>query len=458
MERLQINEGMLWAARYQLVKRLGRGSFASVWLAYDTEAEVEVALKIFAPDTGMEDEDLDNFRDEYRLMFNLNHTNILHINHYDVQDNRPYIVLPFCSNGSAQKLIGRATEEQTWDFLEQVASGLHYLHGQSNRIIHQDIKPANILINSEGRYLISDFGISLRMHKTIVRTMKTSEGFDYERASEKEKLKAVSGTLAYMGPERFTEKPQVVKASDIWSLGASAYELLEGEPPFGEYGGDSQIDIQADQPGLVGKVPAIKAPVSDELKNLIYSCLEETIWPRPTAQRIVEICQARRSVKDAPPPPKPPKPIVWIALAAIALVLVSAVLLIWTMMSEESTDNRQQYATLCAAGDSIVNDLKQGVFNDQELVKVTDVNLKLERAREKYAEALAVNTGEETSTADVNLRMERMDVITDSCRKMTHYADTIAILYNEGRVATADDFKEMQQGLSNNIKKLISNL
>ena len=263
MERLQINEGMLWAARYQLVKRLGRGSFASVWLAYDTEAEVEVALKIFAPDTGMEDEDLDNFRDEYRLMFNLNHTNILHINHYDVQDNRPYIVLPFCSNGSAQKLIGRATEEQTWDFLEQVASGLHYLHGQANRIIHQDIKPANILINSEGRYLISDFGISLRMHKTIVRTMKTSEGFDYERASEKEKLKAVSGTLAYMGPERFTEKPQVVKASDIWSLGASAYELLEGEPPFGEYGGDSQIDIQADQPGLVGKVPAIKAPVSD---------------------------------------------------------------------------------------------------------------------------------------------------------------------------------------------------
>ncbi len=454
MEQLQINEGLRWGpdGRFLLKKRLGRGSFASVWLAYDSMAEVDVALKIFAPDTGLGDEDLDSFREEYCLMFNLNHTNILHINYYDVQDNRPYIVLPFCSNGSAEKLIGRATEEQVWDFMEQVAAGLSYLHGQTGRIIHQDIKPANILINAEGQYLISDFGISLKMHETIADTLSN--------ATEKERLKSVSGTLAYMGPERFDEKPLVVKASDIWSLGASAYELLEGEVPFGEYGGDSQIDIQPDQPGLVGKVPAIKSPVSDELKNLIYSCLEEKTWQRPTAQQIVQTCLNRKAAMLRPSPsPKFPSWIVVTVVAALLVVGVGCWLLIGNGDSSDGDDiYKPQFALLCAVGDSIVNDLKQSVGTDNELVKVTVVNLKLEHAREKYTEALGADDADKALATKLEQRMERLTAISDSCLKMTQLADTITILYNEGRVPTADKFKDIQVQLSDNIKSLISNL
>lgn len=454
MNQLNLTEGSVWAGHYELKKRLGRGSFASVWLAHDQEADIDVAIKIFDPDGGIDTQGLEEFKEEFRLVFNLNHTNVLHISHYDVYEHRPYIILPLCKNGSANDLIGRATEEQVWQFMEEVAAGLDYLHHQPTKIIHQDIKPANILIDDNGHFLITDFGISLKMHETIRRTISAG--------TEQEKLKAISGTLAYMGPERFEEKPRVILASDIWSLGSSAYELLENDVPFGEYGGETQRTTQAGQEGLVGKIPAIKANVSEDLKQLIYKCLDENTWNRPTAAQIVEICRKRREKLTPAPTPPPPPPsskkvgiIIGVAVAVIAVVA----LVFWLLSGRQDTaGNDNAFAGLRASADSIVSNTQLEVARSNRLVETSLINTKLSLAAAKYDDALAQGSGSADEVKQVKERQKKMADIMDSCAVFNHLSDTISELYNEGRVMTADEFKERQASMSETIKNLILGL
>ena len=177
----------------------------------------------------------------------------------------PFLILPYCQNGSAFKYVSSNTpmpEEEAWKVLHDVAAGLAYLHGKIPPIIHQDIKPDNILISDEGRYMITDFGISARIRSTLNR--KTAE--------------MSGGTLAYMGPERFGQNPQPIMASDIWSLGAMMYELMTGNPPYGNHGGMLQKN-GAD-------IPLIEGEYSQRLKDLIYRCVALNTWDRPTAEQI----------------------------------------------------------------------------------------------------------------------------------------------------------------------------
>lgn len=128
-----------------------------------------------------------------------------------------------CAKWVGQKLIGNFDEEQLWDFIEQVASGLQYLH--THDITHQDIKPDNILINSDGQYLIIDFGISTRTRNTLRKSVKGSVG---------------GGTTWYMSNESFGTESSDIHARDIWAFGATLYEIVTGDTPFGQYGGVSQ--------------------------------------------------------------------------------------------------------------------------------------------------------------------------------------------------------------------------
>lgn len=148
-----LNEsGTLFDGRYQLERPIGSGAFSHVWLARDERTGVEVVLKVYTSTQGFDDEGIEMFRREFSLVCNLNHTNILKPFNFDLSEGHPYIVLPYCQRGSAGALIGKMREDELWNFAEQVASGLAYLHRHS--IIHQDIKPANVLINADGQYLI----------------------------------------------------------------------------------------------------------------------------------------------------------------------------------------------------------------------------------------------------------------------------------------------------------------
>ncbi|GAP71190.1 serine/threonine protein kinase [Candidatus Symbiothrix dinenymphae] len=262
---MQLTENTIFADRYRLMRLLGRGGFSEVWLVEDTKLDgAQAALKIYAPGTGLDTDGTALFRQEFKLVSNLNHTNLLRPSHFDEYDNRPYLLMPFCEQGSAKKFVGNITEEQAWSFLHYVAAGLEYLHSQEPPIIHQDIKPDNILLNSKGVFLITDFGISTKARSTLRRSVSDNAG---------------AGTLAYMGPERFGKDPLPIKAGDIWALGASMFELLTGDVPFGEHGGLIQKSG--------AEIPDIKASYSEDLKALVYKCLSEKTWDRPTAGDIV---------------------------------------------------------------------------------------------------------------------------------------------------------------------------
>jgi serine/threonine protein kinase len=264
-----LTEGLLFADRYKFIKQLGRGGFAEVWLAEDNLTGVQVAVKVYAPGTGLDENGIKIFTQEFSVVFDMNHTNLLRPTHYDCFERMPYLIMPYIKNGSAFKYITEGQnipEDECWKMLHDVSAGLAYLHEKQPPLIHQDIKPDNIMIDDEGRYLITDFGISARVRSTI-------RGAQAQEQS--------GGTLAYMGPERFSTTPKPIMASDVWSLGAMMYELMTGTPPFANHGGMLQKN-GAD-------IPIIEEDYSQELKDIVYSCLAKDTWDRPSAKKIEEL-------------------------------------------------------------------------------------------------------------------------------------------------------------------------
>lgn len=268
-----MEQNTIFHNRYKLKKLLGRGQFSEVWLAEDTSTRVDVALKIYAPGTGMDDDGVQMLSREFALVVNAYHENLLRPIFFDVCDRRPYLVLPYCKDGSCSKLIGKMDEDQAWKFIHDVAAGLACLHSYSpDPIIHQDIKPDNIMIGPNGQYMITDFGVSAHSRSAL----RKSVGMNYVGA----------GTTAYMGPERFSKDKTSIKASDIYSLGASAYEMVTGIAPFDDHGGLLQAQG--------AEIPDIKGNFSPELKFTIKSCLHFNPWDRPSAETLARWAETRK--------------------------------------------------------------------------------------------------------------------------------------------------------------------
>jgi serine/threonine protein kinase len=263
---MQFKENVLFDGRYFLVKLLGRGGFSEVWLVKDQKVnDKPMVVKIYASGNGLDDDGVQIFKNEFALVFDIHHSNLLKPSHFDICDSMPYLVLPYCEHGSCSKLTGRFREKDAWKFLHDVAAGLAYLHAQEPPVIHQDIKPANILIDN-GNYLITDFGISTKARNTLRRSQIDN--------------KSSIGTIAYMAPEKFPFSNFPIKAGDIWALGVTLYELMTGNVPFGEHGGLIQKSG--------AEIPDIQGDWSSNLIKIIHSCLAREPWDRPTAQTIVE--------------------------------------------------------------------------------------------------------------------------------------------------------------------------
>lgn len=266
-----ITTGTIVKDRYILKEFKGRGTFGEVWLAHDNMLNSDMAIKIYI---SLDPRGLEEFKSEYITTEGLTHPNLLTTNYFDVWEQHPFLVMKYCPDGSSSQLVGKTDEYTIWKFIHDVSAGLKKLHSLAEPIVHQDIKPDNILMD-KGNFLITDFGISKKVRSTMRKQSKRAVG---------------AGAIAYMGPERFDSDPTPVKASDIWSLGASIYELATGELPFSGLGGGMQKNG--------AELPFLDRKWSKELNLVMQSCLAKETWNRPTAPQLEEYSDA--ILKGAP--------------------------------------------------------------------------------------------------------------------------------------------------------------
>ena len=289
--------GQLFDNHYKLIRPLNTdGGTADVWLALDKSTVRDkslldeapffddatlnklgllVAIKIYKPKNALDIEGERRFREEFMIVFNCNHANLVHPVYFSIFRETPYLVLPYCRRGSSETMVGNFTNDKDiWKFIRDVSAGLAYLHQCKPTIIHQDIKPANVLIDDNGNYAITDFGISAKRIRQTKRNVNAGS-----LNQEDEDDDTTSGTFAYMAPERFVENATPSTEGDIWAFGATLYELITGQVPFGDDGGYVQPDgkVQLSYEGI---------KISDSIKRLISDCLAKDPLQRPSAARI----------------------------------------------------------------------------------------------------------------------------------------------------------------------------
>lgn len=272
--------GDVFHERYVLEKLIGVGGFADVWKATDNRTKAVVALKIY---TNLDEDGINDLSDEYTRMQSLNHTNILKAEHFDSWGNIPYLVMKFCDGGSLDKKIGKMTTEELTDAVAQISSGLEYLHNSG--IVHQDIKPANILIDkSSGKtiYVLSDFGISSKTKTRLSHSVNL-------------KNQGTSMTEAYAPPEKFSSKKADRKPDrkgDIFSFGISIYELATGSMPFDDLSTGRQLLYEGAEVDF--------SEIQDEkLRRITELCMQPDKDDRPTAVDLNKML-ASSAIPDEP--------------------------------------------------------------------------------------------------------------------------------------------------------------
>src|SRR5579863_8255707 len=189
---------------YRLLRLVGEGGFAQVYLGEHIYLTTQAAIKILR--TKVADTDVEWFRSEARTIARLIHPNIVRVLDFDVQDETPFLVLDYAVNGTLRQRHPRGEVlplSTVVSYIKQMAEALQYAHDE--KLIHRDVKPGNMLLGKRNEVLLSDFGVAL---------MAQSSRF--------ESLQNVAGTISYMAPEQIQGKPR--PASDQYSLAIVVYE------------------------------------------------------------------------------------------------------------------------------------------------------------------------------------------------------------------------------------------
>ena len=196
---------------YTLIRHLGKGGFAEVYLGEHVYLKSLAAIKILQTQLGHDA--ADRFVSEARLLMGLRHPHIVRVLEFGVEEETPFLVMDYAPNGTLRQRYPKGTRlapATVATYVRQVASALQYAHNQ--KLIHRDVKPENLLFQDNDEVLLSDFGIAL-----IAQTTRQS-------------TQSIIGTATYMAPEQIQGKATM--ASDQYSLGIVAYEWLSGISPF----------------------------------------------------------------------------------------------------------------------------------------------------------------------------------------------------------------------------------
>ena len=283
----------LGSGRFTLKRELGKGGMGAVWLALDEEVQQEVALKLVSGHVGLDSESLNDLQREVNKSHHLVHPNIIRMGYFWNEAGEPaFISLEYVEGTDLDQIRKQSTDKLLrWEELQvymlQLCDALEYAHSQ--KVAHRDIKPSNFMINREGQLKLADFGIAASLASTTMTfTAQSVMG---------------AGTPLYMSPQQMDgQRPQVT--DDIYSVGATFYELLTGTPPF--YQGDVSyqvrhkavmpMDDRLKENGLINDIPK-------HVSAIVLACLGKEPDQRPQSMREI------REWIDSAQPVKTPTPI-----------------------------------------------------------------------------------------------------------------------------------------------------
>ena len=254
--------------RYQIIRTIGEGGMANVYLAHDLILDRDVAVKILRGDLSDDEKFVRRFQREAIAASSLSHPNIVEM--YDVgeDDGKYYIVMEYVEGKTLKNLIkkrGGLTLPEVIDIMTQLTSAISCAH--DSNIIHRDIKPQNVLIKEDGLVKITDFGIAMALN-----------------SNELTQTNSVMGSVHYLPPEQANGKGATVK-SDIYSLGIVMFELLTGQLPFK---GDNAVEIAIKQ--MKNQVPSvcnINSLIPQSVENVILKACAKN--PKNRYKNVVEM-------------------------------------------------------------------------------------------------------------------------------------------------------------------------
>jgi eukaryotic-like serine/threonine-protein kinase len=293
--------GTVLSGRYRLEAKLGSGGMSTVYLARDETLDRPVAAKVMHREMSEQPDQLERFRQEARAVAKLSHPNVVSVIDAGEDGGYPYIVFEYVQGETLKQRIGRVGALDTQEavaYAIEIARGLTVAHARN--MVHRDIKPQNILIDSEGRAKLTDFGISRQLEQDGM----TATG-------------RVLGTTDYVAPEQAMGRGADPR-SDIYSLGVVLYETLVGQVPFHA---ESQVgvamkhvneelpDVQQRRPEVSAAVALVVERATAKDPGERYQQIGEMIDDLSTALE-VEAARAgsttgeATSVLDAVPPPR----------------------------------------------------------------------------------------------------------------------------------------------------------
>lgn len=238
--------------RYEIIRSIGEGGMANVYLGYDTILDRNVAIKVLRGDLSNDEKFVRRFQREALSASSLAHPNIVEV--YDVGEDNGlyYIVMEYIEGKTLKQLLkkrGTLTLSEAIDIMLQLTDGMAHAH--DSYIIHRDLKPQNIMIKDDGQIKITDFGIAMALNSTQLT-----------------QTNSVMGSVHYLPPEQASGKGCTIK-SDIYSMGIIFYELLSGSLPFR---GDNAVEIALKHmrdplPSLREENPAIPQSIENIIRK-----------------------------------------------------------------------------------------------------------------------------------------------------------------------------------------------
>ena len=247
---------MKTVGRYEILREVGRGGMAMVYLARQTDLDRFVALKELGAFHASDPSFAQRFLRESRVAGSLSHPNICTVHDYFEHDGTPYIAMEYIERGSLRPYVGTMNMAQIGGVLEGLLAGL--AHGEQHGIVHRDLKPENLMVTSDGRVKIADFGIAKATNNMQTGAFLTATG-------------TTVGTPTYMAPEQAMAQ-DIGPPTDLYSVGCMAFEMFTGRVPFHDTEAPMAIllrHVNEQIPSVKSIDPQVDQDISDWIDRLL---------------------------------------------------------------------------------------------------------------------------------------------------------------------------------------------